>query len=337
MQAIVTACSVRDCTCDEFFLSQNSTRCAVCNHPQATHTTQNSTTLSSAQQHAPAPSFPGTSVEDHDIQVMGHNTRSTSSSSAMFGSLTTMAEVHRAQQKAKSKNQNERSQDTEQPPLGSQQHQLRLLQPQRFPNSIRPGPQTGQQPLTSSNVNLRQSITFPSLAPEIVEIGVVLFTRIRSHHASRRPIIFRLSLNLNDNIGDWHQYLFDLAMRHTAWVERVPLMQYDPDPQRQIFVGEVVGAAEPALSPIQPRMTGSVRQLLYYSLLKRDLASNGSTANGSKRPQASTKRQAMRFLALVIPVVMLEEEAVEPPRRLKTVSCHFCFNLYSLFANISRI
>ncbi|RPA71976.1 hypothetical protein BJ508DRAFT_315143 [Ascobolus immersus RN42] len=286
-------CSVRDCNCDEFFLSESSTRCAVCNHPETTHPTANTTQPPPSSQPRPLGQAPPSSQprsiqppmepqrndlrynSGPDIEVIGHTSQLRSSSShAMYGNLAHISEVHRHQMKAKSRNQNERARDPD-TYTSNHQHPPAIIQNSQTAYTHQSSsihPHTASQPpannLSSTQLhvqqqsqhatNLRQVISYPTLAPEITEIGVVLFTRIRGNHASRRPIIFRISLNLNDVVADWHAYLFDLAMRHTAWMERPVSMQYDPDAQRQIFVGEVIGASEPALSPIQSRMTGTV-------------------------------------------------------------------------------
>ncbi|RPA85041.1 hypothetical protein BJ508DRAFT_303089 [Ascobolus immersus RN42] len=229
-------------------------------------------------------------------------------SHAMFGGLALMVEVNQAHQKAKSCNQMERAPDPDTQPIHHQSGTVTSSQPFNHQH-VQHHPQSHAS--TQHAANLRQAISYPTLAPEMVEIGVVLYTRVRSQHASRRPVVFRVSLNLNDIIPDWHDYLYNLALRHTAWVERPTSIQYDTSQERHIFVGEVVGASEPAQSPIQSRMTGSIRQLLYYSLLKKSSESK-STTGVTKRPARQSMRSCIGYSS------DHSGENVPPPERLRT-------------------
>lgn len=169
----------------------------------------------------------------------------------------------------------------------------------------------------------QQSVGLGSLAPETIEVGVVLFTREAGKTASCKPFVVRELFSLHEIIPNWFAFLEALALRHPAWVERDPddHIQYDQASNRGIYVGEVIGREhEPAVRLVHRNVTGSVRQLLYFSL-PREPAQLASTGLTKARKSIGRKASGgLRNLALVILVVYsAPEEEDEPPRLVKNV------------------
>lgn len=169
---------------------------------------------------------------------------------------------------------------------------------------------------------IHQSTGLGALAPDNLEIAVVLFTREQGRNASRQPFWLRMTFSLNDMLADWHSYLRTLAFTHPAWVERDPedYLQFDDSLTRGIWVGEVQGREhEPPVKPIGRDLTGTIRQLLYYAFPRESIEPSTGARKATRSRQAN-----LRSLALIIPVVYRppHDMDVGPPQRIKKV-CFF--------------
>ncbi|RPA73770.1 hypothetical protein BJ508DRAFT_333736 [Ascobolus immersus RN42] len=277
---------------------------AYCRHPQGTHPS-NAPQDTSGSQTAPTSAQPLQNTSE--VQYLGQR-RTPAAAAAMYGVTgviptgSAMQEVNSALRNAETRAQQERAREV---------------------NANLPRVSTGS-PLHLNMLQgslSQQALGLGSLAPDTMEVAVVLFTRIPGNTASRKPFVLRQLFVLTDNIPNWHIFLQNMALSHPAWTERnmEDGLQYDNNPVRGIYVGEVVGReCEPAVRWIQRDFAGTVRQLLYFAFPRGP--SETPTGLTTMRKNVGRKPSgALRSLALMIPVIYQapKELEVAPPMRMK--------------------
>ncbi|RPA79397.1 hypothetical protein BJ508DRAFT_308332 [Ascobolus immersus RN42] len=293
-------CSVLNCTCEGFLPTRNSTKCASCSHPQATHS--ESPTMDPPPSSQPRPSNLTAQQHQHQQEVLYMGSRplslsqpTTSTSNALYNvnaSASTMYEVNQAQRFAENRAQQERGRDD-----------------------------SARLPRLPMHVGMLHG-ALQRRSDEVMELAVVLFTREYGKHASRKPFVLRKEFQLNMTLSSWHIYLLDIALSHPAWIERNPdeCLVYDDNEARGLWVGEAQGREHDLpVKLIERSFSGSVRSLLVYALGALYQDSQSSSSSSAAKRTASKKPSQLRALAISLPVkcIIEDDEVVPPPSRFK--------------------
>jgi hypothetical protein len=321
-------CSVKNCSCEEFFQAENHTRCAACKHPEATHTGAGApATPMTAGSQGPQGSTTSRSIPPamhatpamHDTNVGGPI--NTANTETYFP-----ANLNRPKPTSPDVQILEPRSTPAPTPSRSSMHIPSYMD--EVHQQHRKAKLVNRAPSTS----IAATSLFPSqlsFAPDTVEVALLVFFKARGMNIVKNPGIEKHLFNLHTVIPDWHAWLRGFAEGHVAWTDRAkePVIVFDEDPTRNILVGEVDSiskrAGDPITSKIHCGQSGTIREFFHYAFPKGNAnrrQSGGTTS--ANRPNAKTAK--MRRLAIVIPVreEEPEEEVFESTVVKREQVCH---------------